>query len=239
MSPVTTAFDPNPRRVRNIFICSDVVFCASSRMTKASLSVRPRMNAIGATSIVPRSSSRVAFSVSIMSKSASYERPQVRVHLLLQVARQEPELLARLDRRPRQDDAAHLLGDEVAHRLRHRQVGLAGAGGPDAEHDVELLDGVEILALVDALRVDAAPGRPARCPPLQEVVARDRRSAFSTSELRRGLHVAVARACTPRRSAPAAGRRCAATRCSSRGSPSTVSSRRACGCRRSAATRCA
>ena len=67
MSPVTTAFDPNPRRVRNIFICSDVVFCASSRMTNASFSVRPRMNAIGATSIVPRSTSRAAFSVSIMS----------------------------------------------------------------------------------------------------------------------------------------------------------------------------
>ena len=36
MSPVITAFEPKPRRVRNIFICSDVVFCASSRMTKAS-----------------------------------------------------------------------------------------------------------------------------------------------------------------------------------------------------------
>ena len=44
-----------------------VVFCASSRMTNASFSVRPRMKAIGATSIVPRSISRVAFSVSIMS----------------------------------------------------------------------------------------------------------------------------------------------------------------------------
>ena len=55
MSPVITAFEPKPRRVRNIFICSDVVFCASSRMTNESLSVRPRMNAIGAISIVPRS----------------------------------------------------------------------------------------------------------------------------------------------------------------------------------------
>jgi hypothetical protein len=34
---------PKPSRVRNIFICSAVVFCASSRMTNASLSVRPRM----------------------------------------------------------------------------------------------------------------------------------------------------------------------------------------------------
>jgi hypothetical protein len=32
-----------PSRVRNIFICSIEVFCASSRMMNASLSVRPRM----------------------------------------------------------------------------------------------------------------------------------------------------------------------------------------------------
>ena len=42
-SPVTTIVEPNPSLVRNIFICSGVVFCASSRMTKASLRVRPRM----------------------------------------------------------------------------------------------------------------------------------------------------------------------------------------------------
>ncbi len=70
-SPVTTALEPNPRRVRNIFICSVVVFCASSRMAKASFSVRPRMNASGATSTVPRSSRSLARSMSIRSWSAS------------------------------------------------------------------------------------------------------------------------------------------------------------------------
>ena len=45
MSPVITALELAPMRVRNIFICSMVVFCASSMMMKASLSVRPRMNA--------------------------------------------------------------------------------------------------------------------------------------------------------------------------------------------------
>ena len=35
VSPVTTAFEPKPIRVRNIFICSGVVFCASSRMINA------------------------------------------------------------------------------------------------------------------------------------------------------------------------------------------------------------
>ena len=38
-SPVTTIFEPNPRRVRNIFICSAEVFCASSRMMNASFNV--------------------------------------------------------------------------------------------------------------------------------------------------------------------------------------------------------
>ena len=41
MSPETTIFEPAPIRVRNIFICDTVVFCASSRMMKASFSVRP------------------------------------------------------------------------------------------------------------------------------------------------------------------------------------------------------
>ena len=66
-SPVTTAFEPNPSRVRNIFICSAVVFWASSRMMKESFSVRPRMYASGATSIVPRSMSRLTASGSTMS----------------------------------------------------------------------------------------------------------------------------------------------------------------------------
>ena len=43
MSPVMTAFEPKPIRVRNIFICSREVFCASSRMIKLSSRVRPRM----------------------------------------------------------------------------------------------------------------------------------------------------------------------------------------------------
>ncbi len=42
-SPVITAVEPKPIRVRNIFICSRVVFWLSSRMMKALLRVRPRM----------------------------------------------------------------------------------------------------------------------------------------------------------------------------------------------------
>ena len=43
ISPVITILLPKPKRVRNIFICSGVVFCASSRIMKESSSVRPRI----------------------------------------------------------------------------------------------------------------------------------------------------------------------------------------------------
>ena len=72
MSPVTTAFEPKPMRVRNIFICSIEVFCASSRMMNESLSERPRMNASGAISMTCRSMARATRSKPIMSYSASY-----------------------------------------------------------------------------------------------------------------------------------------------------------------------
>ena len=71
MSPVTTIFELKPSRVRNIFICSGLVFCASSRITNESFSVRPRMKASGATSITPRSRYWETRSGSIMSLSAS------------------------------------------------------------------------------------------------------------------------------------------------------------------------
>src|SRR5207342_1643251 len=66
-SPVTTTFEPKPSLVRNICICSGLVFCASSRMMNESFSVLPRMNASGATSIVPFSMYDVSRSGSSMS----------------------------------------------------------------------------------------------------------------------------------------------------------------------------
>ena len=66
-SPFTTILELKPWRVSTIFICSGVQFCASSRMMKLSFSVRPRMNAMGATSITLRSSSFSTRSLSSMS----------------------------------------------------------------------------------------------------------------------------------------------------------------------------
>ena len=54
-----TAFEPKPIRVRNIFICSLVLFWASSIM-KESFNVLPRM-ANGAISMIPFSMSRLIF----------------------------------------------------------------------------------------------------------------------------------------------------------------------------------
>ena len=66
-SPVTTAVVPKPMRVRNIFICSIVVFCGLVEDTNESLSVRPRMYASGAISMTLRSSSLATFSAPIIS----------------------------------------------------------------------------------------------------------------------------------------------------------------------------
>ena len=55
ISPVITIFELKPSLVKNIFICSPVVFWASSRIIKLSSSVLPLIYASGATSILPRS----------------------------------------------------------------------------------------------------------------------------------------------------------------------------------------
>ena len=139
-------------------------------MTNASFSVRPRMNAIGAISIVPRSMQPLGALDLDHVVERVVQRPQVRVHLLLQIARQESQLLAGFDRRPREDDAAHALRQQKRHGLRHRQVRLAGAGRSDAEDDVVLLDRVEIAPLVDGLRRDAPLAR-LRLRALEKVLA--------------------------------------------------------------------
>ena len=69
----------------------------------------------------------------------------------MDVTRQEPELLASLHRRAHQDDPGHLLGRQERHRLRHGEIGLAGASRTDPEHDVVALDRVDVPTLIDAL----------------------------------------------------------------------------------------
>src|SRR5690606_19207368 len=63
----------------------------------------------------------------------------------------EADRLARLDRRPRQDDAAHAAGLQRLDRLGHRQIGLAGAGRPQGQHQITRIDRLQQRAL--ALRL--------------------------------------------------------------------------------------
>ena len=71
ISPVMIIFVFQPIRVRNMRICAGVVFCASSRMTTASLSVRPRIKASGAIWITCFSIMSCSFTCGSISSSAS------------------------------------------------------------------------------------------------------------------------------------------------------------------------
>ena len=197
MSPVTTICEPKPSRVRNIFICSGEVFCASSRMMNASLSVRPRMYASGATSMVPSVINRGIGRRFHHVVQRVVQRTQVRVDLLGQRARQEPEPLARLDGGPGQDDPGDLLGLQRLHRLGDGQVGLAGARRADGEDDRVLVDGVDVALLVERL------GRDRLAAVAQDVVRQDvgRALVLTIAQHRRPS------ARPPRRSGPV---RCAA-----------------------------
>ena len=130
-SPVTTHREPKPMRVRNIFICSGVVFCASSRMTNEPLSVRPRMKASGATSIVPLLEQPLGAVGAEHVVEGVVERAQVRVDLRHQVAGQEAEPLAGLDGGSGEDDPLDLAALQRLDRGGDREVGLARPGGAD------------------------------------------------------------------------------------------------------------
>ncbi len=84
------------------------------------------------------------------------QRAQVRVDLLGQRPGQEPEPLARLDRRAGQDDPVDLLGLEGLDGLGHRQVRLAGAGRADAERHRVGVDRVDVDLLPHRLGADRA-----------------------------------------------------------------------------------
>ena len=173
-SPVTTHLEPKPIRVRNIFICSGVVFWASSKMMNEELSVRPRMKASGATSIVPRSSRRWAPSGSEQVVEGVVEGAQVGIDLGHEVAGQEAQPLAGLHRRPGEDDPVDLARLQGLDGQGHRQVRLAGPGRADAEGDDVGGDGVGVALLPGRV----GPHRAAPWPPRTT-------SAFSTSDGRR------------------------------------------------------
>ena len=115
------------------------------------------------------------------------ERAEVRVHLLRQVAGQEAELLAGLDRRAREHDAREAVLHELGDGHRHGQVRLAGTRRPDAEHDVEVADRVDVRLLRDALRRDHALVR--RDEDRVEEDVAEARPAVAGQDAERVLHV--------------------------------------------------
>ena len=119
---------------------------------RATAHVRQRGDLDGARAHQPRDRLRVEHVVQRV-----VERPQVRVDLLVERARQEPEALARLHRRAREDDAVDVLGLQRLHGLRHREVGLAGTRRADAEDDRVAVDRIHVALLVERLRADRAP----------------------------------------------------------------------------------
>ena len=179
MSPVTTALDPKPMRVRNIFICSLVVFCASSRMTNESFSERPRMKASGATSMTLRS---------IELRDALEAHHFVRARRTSAAGTGRPfatspraETPAARPPRPRahQHDAADVLRLQRFDRAGDGEIGFAGAGRTDAESQIVRADIVQILGLIVPPRADRAArrvhlqfvGRGARSQPMPESAA--------------------------------------------------------------------
>ena len=149
-------------------------------------------------------------------------RPQVRIDLLREIARQEAEPLAGLDRRPHQHDAPHAIGLQRLDRAGDGQVGLARAGRADAEREIVARGCCARYsrwlraARADARRDACAPGsavlrrasasrRAAACVMPRSRSARCTRSGVTSPSLRRArtarcsivLGVAVQRARRP------------------------------------------
>jgi hypothetical protein len=133
ISPLTTTLDPKPILVRNIFNCSGVAFCASSKMMKL-LIQRP----------APHIGQRCHLDGPVVQQAASafgpqhvvegiVEGAQVRVDLGHEVAGQEAQPLPRFDRRPGHYYALHRFGLERLDGQSHRQIALAGPRGADAK----------------------------------------------------------------------------------------------------------
>ena len=86
------------------------------------------------------------------------EGPQIRVNLLLQIARKESELLSRLDGRARQDNAVDFVVFKSGHGHCHGKIRLAGTRRADAEHNHIVADVVHILLLAHGLWLDGLSG---------------------------------------------------------------------------------
>ena len=93
-------------------------------------------------------------------KQRIIQRTQVRIHLFLQIPRQEAQLFPGLHGRTGQDDPLHFPFLQRCNRHGHSQIRLARAGGTDAECDEIIFDGADIIPLPQrfGLNLMAPPG---------------------------------------------------------------------------------
>src|SRR5207248_9428105 len=101
-------------------------------------------------------------------------------------AGKEAWAFARLDRRSRQHDALHLVALERIDRAGDREIGLAGAGGADAQGQVMREDVLDVLHLMRRAAVQIGAAR----KELRPALVRRRGGAASLQELGEAeLHV--------------------------------------------------
>ncbi|CDN41744.1 hypothetical protein BN871_AK_00160 [Paenibacillus sp. P22] len=111
------------------------------------------------------------------------ERAQVRVHLLLQVAGKEAEILARLDGRTGKQNSFDRAFLQRSDSHDDSQVGFARAGRSDAEHDVPGLDHLDVMALAQSLdpnRLAAESRRQLRLEQVKQLVGFKRAGQFES-----------------------------------------------------------
>ena len=119
-------------------------------------SVRPRMKASGAISISVGLQGALDDARVHQVVQRVVDRPQIGIDFLAHVAGQKAEPLAGFHRRPRQHDAVDFLALEQLHGMRHREPGLAGAGGAGREHQRVALERANIGVLRRGAGADAA-----------------------------------------------------------------------------------
>ncbi len=88
----------------------------------------------------------------LLARKRVVERTQIGIDLLLQIARQKAQALARLDRRPRQDDPVDLAADQHLYRFGHGKIGFPGPRRSDPKDQILGRQGPDIGGLARRTR---------------------------------------------------------------------------------------
>src|ERR1017187_8711243 len=84
------------------------------------------------------------------------KRTQIRIDFLLQGSGQESELFTGLDGGPNEHDAAYFFGVHGGYRHSYGKVGFPGASRTYAKGHIVLLDGLNVLSLINRPRLHSA-----------------------------------------------------------------------------------